>query len=279
MVSKRSWLSDHPHVCFRPTDIEPCYLVNRFLVIITSSMTLSGEAGDNSPRKKKPIGALFKAHFHRVILDEAHIIKNKATKASLACAALASTYRWCLTGKHTRSANPPWTRTGISNLFLTHIRIHMLMVIGTPIQNNVSELYSLIRFLRIRPYCDWDEFRNKISNPMKKQGQYGTAMQRVQALLKAVCLRRTKTCTVDGKPILNLPDRNVEIVHAPFSHDESAFYHALENRIRERFNAYVKAGTVMKNYSNVRTLYMLLLCRMSIAECLLPIALQDVIPN
>jgi SNF2 family DNA or RNA helicase len=128
------------------------------------------------------------------------------------------------------------------------------MLIGTPIQNHVDELYSLIRFLDIRPYCDWDEFRNRISTPMKKQLQYGTAMQRVQALLKAVCLRRTKTCMVDGKPILNLPDRNVEIVHAPFSHDESAFYHALENRIRERFNAYVKAGTVMKNYSNVRTL-------------------------
>jgi len=87
---------------------------------------------------------------------------------------------------------------------------------------------------------------------MKKQKGYGPAMQRVQALLKAVCLRRTKTSFVDGKPILNLPDRNVEIVHAPFSVDEFAFYNALETRTRERFNAYVKAGTVMKNYSNVR---------------------------
>ncbi|KAF9539567.1 hypothetical protein EC957_005225 [Mortierella hygrophila] len=219
------------HIHHGSSKITDPEMLRRYDVIITSSMTLSGEAGDNSPRKKKPIGALFKAHFHRIILDEAHIIKNKSTKASLACAALASTYKWCLT--------------------------------GTPIQNSVNELYSLIRFLRIRPYCDWDEFRNKISNPMKKQRQYGTAMQRVQALLKAVCLRRTKTSTVDGKPILNLPDRNVEIVHAPFSHDESAFYHALENRIRERFNAYVKAGTVMKNYSNI----LVLLLRLRQACC------------
>lgn len=252
MVSKRRRINDHPHSCHRHTNIKLCYLVIRLIVVITSSTTLSGEAGDDSPRKKRPIGALFKAHFHRIILDEAHIIKNKNTKASLACASLTSTYRWCLTGKHIHSATVLWSQTGTSNLFLTHFRMCMLMLIGTPIQNSVNELYSLIRFLRIRPYCDWDEFRNKISNPMKKQRQYGTAMQRVQALLKAVCLRRTKTSTVDGKPILNLPARNVEIVHAPFSHDESTFYHALENRIRERFNAYVKAGTVMKNYSNVR---------------------------
>ncbi|KAF9153044.1 hypothetical protein BG015_004223 [Linnemannia schmuckeri] len=219
------------HIHHGSSKITDPEMLRRYDVIITSSTTLAGEAGDDTPRKKKPIGALFKAHFHRIILDEAHIIKNKSTKSSLACAALASTYRWCLT--------------------------------GTPVQNSVNELYSLIRFLNIRPYCDWDEFRNKISNPMKKQRQYGTAMQRVQALLKAVCLRRTKTCMVDGKPILNLPDRNVEIVHAPFSHDESAFYHALENRIRERFNAYVKAGTVMKNYSNI----LVLLLRLRQACC------------
>ncbi|KAG0272728.1 hypothetical protein BGZ95_011495 [Linnemannia exigua] len=216
------------HTSSKITDPE---MLRRYDVVITSSTTLAGELGDSTDRKKKPVGALFKAQYHRVILDEAHIIKNKNTKAALACAALTATYRWCLT--------------------------------GTPVQNSINELYSLIRFLNIRPYCDWDEFRNKITTPMKKQKQYGPAMQRVQALLKAICLRRTKTSLVDGKPILNLPDRNVEIVHAPFSHDESAFYHALENRIRDRFNAYVKAGTVMKNYSNI----LVLLLRLRQACC------------
>ncbi|KAK3845402.1 MAG: SNF2 family N-terminal domain-containing protein [Linnemannia gamsii] len=216
------------HTTSKITDPE---MLRRYDVVITSSTTLAGELGDNKPKRQKQVGALFKAQYHRVILDEAHIIKNKNTKAALACASITATYRWCLT--------------------------------GTPVQNNIDELYSLIRFLNIRPYCDWDEFRNKISTPMKKQKQYGSAMQRVQALLKAVCLRRTKTSLVDGKPILNLPDRNVEIVHAPFSHDESAFYHSLENRIRDRFNAYVKAGTVMKNYSNI----LVLLLRLRQACC------------
>ncbi|KAG0207786.1 hypothetical protein BGX33_006640 [Mortierella sp. NVP41] len=222
------------HIHHGNSKINDPEMLRRYDVIITSNTTFANEMGISGTGKKgskKPIGTLFKAHFHRVILDEAHIIKNKNTKASLAAAAIASTYRWCLT--------------------------------GTPIQNSVDELYSLIRFLNIRPYCDWDEFRNKISTPMKKTQQYGPAMQRVQALLKAVCLRRTKTCMVDGKPILNLPDRNVEIVHAPFSADEHAFYQALETRTRERFNAYVKAGTVMKNYSNI----LLLLLRLRQACC------------
>jgi SNF2 family DNA or RNA helicase len=132
-----------------------------------------------------------------------------------------------------------------------HMFINLIGMLGTPVQNNVDELYSLIRFLAIKPYCDWDEFRNKISTPMKRTKQYGPAMQRVQALLKAVCLRRTKKCQVDGKPILDLPDRNVLKMSTPFSDDERAFYNALEQRTRERFNAYVRAGTVMKNYSNV----------------------------
>lgn len=145
--------------------------------------------------------------------------------------------------------------------------------VGTPIQNNIEELFSLIRFLHIKPYCDWDEFRDKISTPMKKTRGYGVAMQRVQALLKAICLRRTKTSLVDGKPILELPDRNVERVETPFSVDERAFYEALETRTRDRFNAYVRAGTVMKNYSNVRHCFLFLKkkdskCNIALTSCL-----------
>jgi len=71
------------------------------IVVITTATTLSNEAGykdDKNPAKNRPIGVLFKAHFHRVVVDEAHTIKNKMTKSSRACARIAATYRWCLTG-------------------------------------------------------------------------------------------------------------------------------------------------------------------------------------
>jgi SNF2 family DNA or RNA helicase len=68
-----------------------------------------------------------KAKFHRVILDEAQCIKNEKTQSAKACTQLKSTHRWCLT--------------------------------GTPMMNGVLELYSLVKFLKIRPYCKWEDFR------------------------------------------------------------------------------------------------------------------------
>lgn len=42
--------------------------------------------------------ALFRVKWWRIVLDEAHNIKNRTTKAALACCALQGKYRWCLTG-------------------------------------------------------------------------------------------------------------------------------------------------------------------------------------
>lgn len=69
-----------------------------------------------------------KSRFYRVVLDEAQSIKNKATKSALAACRLRSVTRFCLT--------------------------------GTPMMNNITELYSLIHFLRIRPYNNWQSFSN-----------------------------------------------------------------------------------------------------------------------
>lgn len=67
-----------------------------------------------------------KSRFYRVILDEAQCIKNKSTKAASSACRLRTLTRFCLT--------------------------------GTPMMNNITELYSLIKFLRIRPYNNWSSF-------------------------------------------------------------------------------------------------------------------------
>jgi hypothetical protein len=64
--------------------------------------------------------------WYRVIIDEAQCIKNRTTKGALACCSLNSTYRWCMS--------------------------------GTPMMNNVGELHSLLKFLRIRPYNSLELF-------------------------------------------------------------------------------------------------------------------------
>jgi SNF2 family DNA or RNA helicase len=44
------------------------------------------------------VGDLHRVNWYRIVLDEAHAIKNNAARTSLACQNLKSVYRWCLTG-------------------------------------------------------------------------------------------------------------------------------------------------------------------------------------
>lgn len=64
---------------------------------------------------------LHKMQWHRVILDEAHNIKDRASNTAKGAFALKARFRWCLS--------------------------------GTPLQNRVGELYSLIRFVRVEPHA------------------------------------------------------------------------------------------------------------------------------
>lgn len=171
--------------------------------------------------------------WYRVILDEAQWIKNKSTKQAQAVSQLQALTRFCMT--------------------------------GTPMMNNVSELYSLIRFLRIRPYCEPENFRRDFTTPLKgsSDGAKSRAMRKLQALLKAILLRRTKKSQIDGKSILDLPERTTEQSHAVFSDDELAFYQALETHTQLTFNKYLKANTVGRNYSNI----LVLLLRLRQACC------------
>ena len=44
--------------------------------------------------------------------------------------------------------------------------------------------------------------------------------QRAQAILKPILLRRTKYSTLEGKPLLELPAKHIEIVKLQFTPDE-----------------------------------------------------------
>lgn len=88
-------------------------------------------------------------------------------------------------------------------------------------------------------------------------------MKKLQAVLKAILLRRTKQSQIDGKPILVLPEKTEEVVHAIFDEDEQDYYTSLEKKTRLQFNKYLKAGTIGKNYSNI----LVLLLRLRQAAC------------
>jgi SNF2 family DNA or RNA helicase len=71
---------------------------------------------------------------------------------------------------------------------------------GTPMMNNVDELYPLLRFTRIRPYNEWDRWNNEIGIKLRSQNSTANdmAVKKLQALIRATMLRRTKTSQLDG---------------------------------------------------------------------------------
>ncbi|KAF4918833.1 putative ATP-dependent helicase [Colletotrichum viniferum] len=161
--------------------------------------------------------------FYRVVLDESQMIKNHKAQSSNAAAALQSKYRWCLS--------------------------------GTPMMNGVDELYSLYNFLKIKPYCEWTAFRRAFGVLFGKKGDpKAQAMRNLQVLLKATLLRRTKTSEIDGKPILQLPEKKEEVVYAELDEDERQYYTDLETKSQVQINKYLRKGTLGKHYSHVLVL-------------------------
>ncbi|ORX46294.1 hypothetical protein DM01DRAFT_1311153 [Hesseltinella vesiculosa] len=124
-------------------------------IIITTYQMVSADMTDSSDVD----GPLLAMDWQRVVLDEAQQIKNHTTRMARACYRLRTTKRWCLT--------------------------------GTPIQNRVEELYSLLHFLRIEPLCDLRKFRQALSIPIQ-QGNTALAFQHIKAILSVIMLRRTK---------------------------------------------------------------------------------------
>ncbi|ETS82076.1 hypothetical protein PFICI_07078 [Pestalotiopsis fici W106-1] len=188
-------------------------------IVLTSYGTILSEY---SPRKgasnKKLITA---ALYHRIILDEAHNIKNDRSRTSEAITSLRARYKLCLT--------------------------------ATPLMNNVRELYSLVRFLRISPYDEWAEFNQTFVKPTSSRSDFERqpAMRALHTFLQSILLQRTANSRIDGHPVLRLPPLIHETSTMEFDDDQRRDYSAVEQRMRDKFQGYVESNTVLKNYCNV----------------------------
>ncbi|KAI6085770.1 SNF2 family N-terminal domain-containing protein [Hypoxylon rubiginosum] len=201
-------------------------------VVLTTYGIIRSE--NNSKRKNaRSVIMAHDAHFYRIILDEAHNIKNRHSKSSIAAAQIKATYRWCMT--------------------------------GTPFMNRIEEIYSLLRFLRIKPYDEWNNFYRGIEKPIKglNEDYKGAAMQKLQAVFRSITLRRTKTSMLDGKPILRLPELVKVEAMTTFNKEQKAFYDALEQKQKLKANEFLKAGGNFKQYTYI----LVLLLRLRQACC------------
>ncbi|EGZ04405.1 hypothetical protein PHYSODRAFT_454028, partial [Phytophthora sojae] len=177
-------------------------------LLLTTYGVLSAEFEKN--------GVLTTAEWNRVILDEAHSIKNRSTGYFKTCSAMKATHRWCLT--------------------------------GTPIQNTLDDMFSLLCFLQYQPWSRVAWWKRVITKPYE-DGDDVNALGRLKVILTPILLRRTKhSRDKQGKMIVQLPPKHVDLVKLEFSPDERAFYQAVYDKSRAEFNGFVASGSAMTSY-------------------------------
>lgn len=164
-------------------------------------------------------GGLFSVEYFRIILDEAHFIKNRQSKTAKACYELSAQHRWVLT--------------------------------GTPIVNRLEDLFSLVHFLRVEPWSNFSFWKTFITVPFES-GDFIRALDVVQTVLEPLVMRRTKEMkTPDGEALVPLPSRKIEVESIELSKAEQAVYDWIYTRAKRTFAANVEAGTLMKSYTTI----------------------------
>ncbi|RKO96411.1 hypothetical protein CAUPRSCDRAFT_11897 [Caulochytrium protostelioides] len=175
-----------------------------------------GKNSKLTPGQAGPLQAIF---WHRIVLDEAHIIKDGATIQSRAACALFATHRWALT--------------------------------GTPLQNRLADLFSLLRFLRMEPFHVKSNWNRYIIMVGKDPTRATLAVARLQTVMKAITLRRTKSQQVDGKPLLELPPKVEQVVVVELNREERMLYNYLRIEANHAFEGYSSDGNPLSHYAQI----------------------------
>jgi SWI/SNF-related matrix-associated actin-dependent regulator of chromatin subfamily A3 len=121
---------------------------------------------------------------------------------------------------------------------------------GTPLQNSLNDIFSLVRFLRLEPFTDRGVWTQYIGGLAKVGDPLGVS--RLQLVMRQLALRRTKaTKTPEGRPILNLPPKKEEITYLDLDEREKAFYTAHHVRYKSNFMKLEETDSLLKNYCSI----------------------------
>ena len=103
------------------------------------------------------------------------------------------------------------------------------------------DVYSLLRFLRVKPYAqDFQRFYKEVISNKRDETKKPT--QCLQAILRGVLLRRRKDTILDGQRLVELRDKKITFEELQFSSEELAVYEDIEATAQEKVADYIKAG-------------------------------------
>ncbi|KAK0619845.1 SNF2 family N-terminal domain-containing protein [Immersiella caudata] len=170
-------------------------------LVITTYGSVSSELNSRN-KKKRGLYPLEEIAWFRIVLDEAHMIREQNTLAFKSICRLQASRRWAVT--------------------------------GTPVQNKLEDLASLLAFLRLKPFDERSKFVQYIITPFKNADP--EIVPKLRVLIDTITIRRLKDK-------INLPKRTDEIVRLDFTENERTIYDWFNRNTVERVRVLTGQGS------------------------------------
>lgn len=145
------------HIYHGPNRFKDVNKLAEYDMVITTYGSVASEYG-NVMKGKAGNYPLREINWFRVVLDEAHMIREQKTQQSIAICNLEAQRRWAVT--------------------------------GTPIQNRLDDLGALLKFLQIKPFDSKQGFSQYIRSPFKNADP--EILPKLRLLVDSITLRRLK---------------------------------------------------------------------------------------
>ena len=139
--------------------------------------------------------------WHRVVLDEAQTVKNSASRQAAGVRRIPADHRIALT--------------------------------GTPVENRLAELWSVMDFVNPGLLGSAEAFRTRYAIPVERYGQSEPA-QLLRAVTRPYLLRRVKT---DPTVIDDLPDKIEIKQYCPLTIEQASLYQAVVDEMMVKIEA------------------------------------------
>ncbi|GAB1287408.1 Helicase-like transcription factor [Apodemus speciosus] len=188
------------YVYYGPDRIRDSAWLSKQDIILTTYNILTHDYGtkDDSP--------LHSIKWLRVILDEGHAIRNPNAQQTKAVLELEAERRWVLT--------------------------------GTPIQNSLKDLWSLLSFLKLKPFVDREWWHRIIQRPVTTGDKGGLREEQRQAKLKGNLFWSYQK----GKYLFST---------STLTEEERRIYQSVKNEGKAAIGRYFTEGTVLAHYADV----------------------------
>ncbi|KAK7734936.1 hypothetical protein SLS53_007713 [Cytospora paraplurivora] len=164
------------HIYHGPHRIKDAERLAQYDLVITTYGSVSSELSARFSNKRGP-HPLEDIGWFRVVLDEAHMIREQSTLQFKAICRLQANRRWAVT--------------------------------GTPVQNKLEDLAALLAFLRIQPFDDRSRFNQYIIAPFKLCDE--NVVPKLRILVDTITLRRMK----DKINLPNRRDQTIRLQFSP----------------------------------------------------------------